>query len=203
MSKNAFWNERFNKEEYIFGKDPSQFLVENQDFIPKHGTVFVPADGEGRNSCFIAKLGADVVASDYSNVAIEKAKKLAEEQKVYVEFVLSDIEEADFPEAKYDAVVAIFIQFLNPEVRAKVFEKLKASLKPNGIFMLHGYTPKQLEYKTGGPSAIENLYTKELMNEMFAGFEILKMEECEKELDEGLGHKGFSAIIDVIAKKPE
>jgi len=99
-------------------------------------------------------------------------------------------------------VVAVFIQFSNPEERQRIFAGLAQALKPGGRLLLHGYTPKQLEYRTGGPSAVENLYTPELLRQAFAGLEIEELREYEAELNEGLAHRGRSALIDLVARKP-
>jgi hypothetical protein len=74
------------------------------------------------------------------------------------------------------------------------------SLKPGGLVLIEGYTPKQLEYNTGGPSKLENLYTAELLRSSFAGFEVLELREYEAELEEGSRHAGTSALIDFVAR---
>jgi hypothetical protein len=98
-------------------------------------------------------------------------------------------------------VAAIFVQFVGPAERALLFERIKAAVKPGGLLLMQGYTPRQLEYRTGGPSAVENLYTAELLRAEFAGWEILELREHEDVLDEGMGHKGRSALIDLVARK--
>jgi len=60
-------------------------------------------------------------------------------------------------------VVAIFIQFAGPGLRARIFAGIKRALRPGGLLLLQGYRPKQLEYRTGGPPLVENLYTEELL----------------------------------------
>ena len=71
-----------------------------------------------------------------------------------------------------------------------------------GILVLQGYTPKQLEYRTGGPPIASHMYTPELLRESFAGMEILELREYEAELAEGNGHKGRSALVGLVARKP-
>lgn len=75
------------------------------------------------------------------------------------------------------------------------------TLKPGGLFILQGYTPKQLEYRTGGPSLIEHLYTEEMIRELSQGLEILNIQCYEKELSEGARHTGMSALLGMVAKK--
>lgn len=195
------WDERFSTDEYIFGKTPSQFVTKFAPSLKPNSKILLPADGEGRNSCYLASLGHVVFANDFSNVGVEKAKALAGEMGVSVDFSIADIENMEWSSEEFDAIFAVFIQFSPPNARAKVFEGIKKALKKGGVLYLHGYTPKQLEYKTGGPPCADNLYTQELLSEAFAEFDIKTLEEYETELSEGAGHKGMSALIDLVAIK--
>ena len=77
---------------------------------------------------------------------------------------------------------------------------LKRAVVPGGRIFLHGYTPKQLEYRTGGPPEAERLYTEELLRTAFADCDIDELRAYEAELDEGPGHRGSSALIDLVAR---
>jgi len=99
-------------------------------------------------------------------------------------------------------VVAIFIQFVGPEQRDQIFQGMKRAVKPGGIVMLHGYTPEQVELGTGGPPQAENMYTEEMLQQAFDDFEILELRAYRRHVDEGEGHSGDSALIDLVARKP-
>ena len=197
-----FWNERFNKDEFIFGKEPNEYLVEQTRKYLKLGSkVLCIADGEGRNGVWLAKQGMQVVGFDASDIALAKAKQFARDNQVEIEYSFSDTDSFDWQKNTYDAVVGIFIQFADPSMRKRIFEQTYETLKPGGIFILQGYTPKQLEYKTGGPSLIEHLYTEELIRGLAKSFEILDLCCYEKELNEGARHAGMSALLGLVAKK--
>jgi hypothetical protein len=66
---------------------------------------------------------------------------------------------------------------------------------------LQGYGPKQLEYKTGGPSRLENLYTRELLEQAFGDFASLEVREHDSVIHEGAGHGGLSALVDLVGRK--
>lgn len=197
-----FWNERFNKDEFIFGKEPNEYLVEQTRKYLKLGSkVLCIADGEGRNGVWLAKQGMQVLGFDASDIALAKAKQFARDNQVEIEYSFSDTDSFDWQKNTYDAVVGIFIQFADPSMRKRIFEQTYETLKPGGIFILQGYTPKQLEYKTGGPSLIEHLYTEELIRGLAKNFEILDLCCYEKELNEGARHAGMSALLGLVAKK--
>jgi hypothetical protein len=107
----------------------------------------------------------------------------------------------NWPTNHFDGVALIFVQFAAPEVRQRLFSNVQASLKPGGTMILQGYTPKQLDYKTGGPPLLSHLYTEGMLREAFRDMEILKLQVYEAELKEGEGHHGYSALIGMVARK--
>jgi 2-polyprenyl-3-methyl-5-hydroxy-6-metoxy-1,4-benzoquinol methylase len=197
-----FWNERFDKEEFIFGKEPNEYLtLQTRRYLKPKSKVLCIADGEGRNGVWLAKQGMQVVGFDASDIALTKAKQFAKDNQVEIEYSFSDTDSYDWQVNTYDAVIGIFIQFADPQMRARIFQKTYEALKPGGIFILQGYTPKQLEYKTGGPSLIEHLYTEVMIRDLTNEFEILDLCCYEKELNEGARHAGMSALLGLVAKK--
>jgi 2-polyprenyl-3-methyl-5-hydroxy-6-metoxy-1,4-benzoquinol methylase len=198
----ARWNKRYAQTEYVFGKAPNAFLASQAPLLRSGMRALSVADGEGRNSVWLAEQGLEVTAFDFSPPALEKARTLAAERGVAVNFEQGDIYGWRWPVAAYDVVVAIFVQFADPAMRAFKFERMRAALKPGGLILLQGYTPRQLEYRTGGPSMIENLYTPELLQQSFAGMEIVLLTQYERELNEGARHAGMSAVIDLVARQP-
>jgi SAM-dependent methyltransferase len=204
IDQESVWSQRYRDagEDYLFGVAPCRFLEAHRHLFDTGATALSVADGEGRNSVWLAEQGLAVTALEISPVALEKARRLARGRKVEVEFIQANILTMPWPPAAYDFVVGIFIQFVGPDEREIQFARLRTAVKPGGVLLLHGYTPKQLEYKTGGPSAVENLYTQAFLREEFADFEILELHEYEDELTEGHGHRGRSAVIDLIARRP-
>ena len=200
----SVWSARYREagEDYVFGTQPNRFLANHAALLAGGRTVLSVADGEGRNSVWMARQGLEGTATELSPVALEKASRLAAGHHVEVEFVLADAVTWAYPSAAFDFVVGIFIQFVVGEKRQQMFDGMKKALKPGGHLLLQGYTPKQLEYRTGGPSAVENLYTAEMLREAFADLEIEHLQEYEDVLDEGLGHRGQSALVGLIARKP-
>src|SRR5262245_10493572 len=115
---------------------------------------------------------------------------------------LVDVHNWNYPEADFDVVVEIFTQFSSPAERALKWSGMKRSLKSGGLLIIQGYTPKQLEYGTGGPKQIENLYTRAILERAFAEFRLLSIVEEEREIHEGTSHGGMSAVINLTATKP-
>jgi SAM-dependent methyltransferase len=198
----ARWESRFAKPEYEFGKAPNDFLVRCKKLLPKCGKALAVADGEGRNGVWLAEQGLDVLSIDFSPAAQKKAQALAAERGVTIAVEQADVHAWPYPDAAFDVVVEIFTQFSTPAERQKKWAGMRRALKPGGLLILEGYTPKQLQYGTGGPKQIEHLYTRAMLEQAFGDFRDLKIVEEEREMNEGAGHAGMSAVIGLTGRKP-
>ncbi|WP_454599183.1 SAM-dependent methyltransferase [Qipengyuania sp. SM2507] len=197
-----FWDNRYRAEDYVFGTAPNAFLSREAHRIPAGSQVLAVADGEGRNSVFLAEQGFDVVATDISERGLAKARRLAAERGVEVDFRQIDVGTWGWPIAKFDAIVAIFIQFADPSQRATLFENFARCFKPGGILLMQGYRPEQLAYGTGGPPLADSMYTEAMLRAAFDLWDIELLESHDSEISEGCGHSGMSALIDLIAQRP-
>lgn len=197
----AFWDARFAGEDYWYGTEPNAWLVREARRLRPGGAVLVPADGEGRNGVWLARNGFRVTAVDVSARGLAKARRLAERQGVSLELEHADLRAWRWPEACFDGVVAIFAHFA-PEIRAVLHRRMLEALVPGGLLLLEAYTPDQLRYGTGGPRDPTLLYRAAELRADFAAAELLLLEEVETVLAEGIGHRGRSAVVRLIARRP-
>jgi SAM-dependent methyltransferase len=195
------WEQRFAVPDYAFGKAPNYFLASCKPLLPRSGKALAVADGEGRNGVWLAEQGLDVVSLDFSPSAQRKVRDLAKERGVTVTVLQGDAHTFDYPEAAFDVVVEIFTQFSTPAERAVKWTGMRKALRPGGLLIIQGYTPKQLQYGTGGPKEIENLYTRAMLEEAFCDLHDVTIVEEELELHEGTSHGGMSAVINLTARK--
>lgn len=202
MSEQEQWNARYAGEEFLFGEEPNAFLATQSQVLRPDMKALAIADGEGRNGVWLAQQGLDVVSIDVSEVALAKAARLAKSREVSLDLQLVDVVGWEWPPEEFDLVVAIFIQFANPAERERIFAGIRRTLKPGGLLLLEGYRPEQIAYGTGGPPTVENLYTADMLRSAFAEFEVLSLSEYDAEIQEGSGHSGMSALIDLVARKP-
>ncbi|WP_204848351.1 SAM-dependent methyltransferase [Rhodopila globiformis] len=197
------WDIRYSGADYLFGKAPNAFLASQAGRLRPGQVALAVADGEGRNGVWLAGQGLDVLSIDASIAAQEKARHLAEAQGVQLRLELADLSEWAFPEVAFDVIAAIFIQFAGPDLRALLFRRMKQALRPGGLILLEGYRTEQLRYGTGGPPYVENLYTEVMLRETFSDFETLLLASYDAVIEEGSAHKGLSALIDLVARKPD
>jgi len=203
MSEFERWQTRFSTPGYLFGKEPNAFVKRNAYLIKTKagGRALSIADGEGRNGVFIAQCGLNVLSLDFSPTAQEKARQLAAERGVTIRTEIADLATWQWPVEAFDLIAGIFFQFTPPDLRSKVFAHIKRALKPGGILLIEGYGPKQLEYKTGGPSELDRLYTPKMLRDAFGDLSELDIKEYDAEVDEGSGHAGMSALVDLVGRK--
>ncbi|MFT7400774.1 MAG: SAM-dependent methyltransferase [Hydrogenophaga sp.] len=195
------WNQRFAAPGFLFGAEPNGWLREHACVWSPGERVLCVADGEGRNSVWLAEQGLTVEAFDIAETGVAKARALAAQRGVAVSFAVADCDDYAWPEAACDGVAAIFVQFADPDLRERLFARMVRALKPGGRLVLQGYTPRQLEYRTGGPPLASHLYTPTLLRDAFNGLDIEHLREYEADLSEGSGHSGRSALIGLVARR--
>jgi SAM-dependent methyltransferase len=201
----ASWDDRYAGDDYLFGTEANQFLVSCRTLLGGDDLTatraLCVADGEGRNSVWLAGQGCQVDAFDPSSVAVAKARRLAEHRAVSVDYSVADADSWPWPEDTYDVVAAIFIQFADPDLRRRIYDRIARALKPGGLLLLEGYTLDQLQYGTGGPRSPDHLYTEEQLRAELGAFEIERLHAYHASIEEGPGHSGMSAVCDVIARR--
>ncbi|MCB1054637.1 MAG: class I SAM-dependent methyltransferase [Acidobacteria bacterium] len=199
MSGNA-WDQRFSGDDYLYGTEPNDFLREHAQFLPP-GRVLSLAEGEGRNGVFLAERGYRVVGADSSAVGLSKARRLAAERGVEIETHLVDLAELEIEPRAWQGVVSIFCHLPRP-VRRRLYRQVVEGLAPGGVLLLEAYNPAQLGRGTGGPPVAELMVDLVSLREDLAGLELLHAVELERDIEEGRLHRGPSAVVQVVARRP-
>jgi len=196
------WDERYSEPGFAYGTEPNDFLAANAErYLRPNGEVISLAEGEGRNAVFLARRGFRVTAVDGSAVGLEKARVLAGKHGVDLQTVVADLGVFDPGVERWDGIVSIWCH-LPSALRERLHRSIVSALRPGGVFLLEAYTPDQLRYKTGGPSAAEFLMTLAAVRNELAGLEFLEAGEKLREVHEGKYHDGMSAVLQVVARKP-
>lgn len=199
-----FWNERYAEQEYVYGKAPNKYFQEKLDEL-RPGRILLPAEGEGRNAVYAARMDWEVSAFDISEEGKNKAEKLAREYKVELDYKVGGLYAMDYREEEFDAIGLIFAHFPK-EIKEDYFQQFHKLLRPDGVIIFEAFSREQIDYqkknpKSGGPKDAEMLYTKEELETAFKGYIFEEFEEMEIELEEGEYHKGKAAIIRFLARK--
>ena len=202
MAEQQTWDERYQGATYAFGTEANAWLRQQAHRFHAGQRVLCVADGEGRNSVWLAGLGLTVQAFDVSPVGVAKAQALAQQAGVQVEFEVADCRHWHWPLQTYDWVVAIFIQFADPDMRQAMFAKMRQCLRPGGQLLLLGYSQAQLALTSGGPRVPSHLYSVDGLRQELDGWELLSLEAFEAVLSEGPRHQGLAALVSCVARQP-
>ena len=194
MERMSFWDERYSRDEYVYGVAPNRWLASESRRIRPGGRVLSLGEGEGRNAVWLAERGFEVVAVDASAVGLEKARRLAASRGVTIQTHLEHLAGYRPEPASYDALVLVYLH-LGPKHRAAVHAAGAAALKPGGVVIVEAFTPGQLAHRSGGPKQLDFLYDAATLRADLAGVSWDVLEELEIDLAEGPLHQGRAAVV--------
>lgn len=200
----ARWNDRYSKEEFAYGEEPNNYLKEQLTKIAV-GKILFPAEGEGRNAVYAAKIGWTVSAFDISNEGKSKAIRLAEKNNVTIDYKVGELERLDFETEQFDAIALIYAHF-PANIKSLYHKTLDKYLKNDGIIIFEAFSKKHINYvtandKVGGPKDIDSLFSIDEIKSDFPNYEIIELEEKEIELTEGVFHNGTGSVIRFVGRK--
>lgn len=199
-----FWDERYSQPGFAYGTNPNEYLKEKLQTL-SFGKILFPAEGEGRNAVYAAKLGWDVCAFDQSKEGKNKALQLAQKKGVEIDYTVSDFENILYPESNFDTLALIFAHFPSDK-RKEYHQKLSSLLKKNGMLIIEGFSKSHSGLQkenpnAGGPKDISMLYDPEELKADFEGFDFIESYQGQTELDEGLYHIGKASVVRIFALK--
>ncbi len=195
------WDQRYDRDDFFYGVEPNDFLVAQAPRLKPGSAVLCLAEGEGRNACYLAGLGHQVTAIDSSLVGLTKLDRLAENRGLRVETVCADLADCELEPRGWDAIVAIWCHLPVP-LRQQVHRQSVAALRPGGLFILEAYAPEQLQFGTGGPPTRDLLMALPTVQQELAGLDWRVAQALEREVQEGTGHHGRSAVIQLVGQRP-
>lgn len=198
------WEDRYSKNEYAYGVEPNEFLKEQ---LPKIavGTILIPAEGEGRNAVFAAKLGWAVSAFDISTEGRKKALKLAQENNVMIDYQVGELPALGYKHEQFDAIALIYAHF--PAILKSAYHTLLSGyLRKGGIIIFESFSKNHLAYrdkneKVGGPADIASLFSIDEVKSDFKDYDIITLTEDVITLKEGVYHNGDGSVIRFVGRK--
>ena len=174
------WNRKHASGEHHFAGRPNRFLVAEAEGL-EPGRALDLACGEGRNAVWLAERGWQVTGVDFSDVALEGARRLAADRNVDVDWLEADLREYVPEEAAYDLVTVLYLQLPGDE-RCTVLERAARAVAPGGTLLVVGHDRENLEHGVGGPRDPRVLFTPE---EIAAELPGLRIEKAERVLRDG------------------
>jgi len=189
------WDERYRGDEFVWRTEPNQFLVAEVADLPP-GRALDVACGEGRNAVWLATRGWQVTGADFSPVGLTKARRLAVEHGVEVDWVEADVVEWDPPAGAFDLVIVFYLH-LPSDDRHRVMVHVQKALAAGGTLLVVGHDTSNLMGGYGGPQDPTVLFTPEQVASDLAELRIVRADHVRRDVDTSQGRR---VAIDALVR---
>ncbi len=200
-----FWDEKFDRPDYRYGRSPNAFVAQTlPELIDPGQTVLCVGDGEGRNGVWCAEQGFKTTSLEPSKVGTQKIAALAQQRGVELAIIHDRMTDQAVQPHSFDAVVLTFIH-APAQTRQQLHQACIRALRPGGVIVLEAFTPAQLTNNrpSGGPPTEALMFTPEMLRDDFADLTIETLTEEVVQLDEGPGHRGPADVVRLVARRGE
>jgi tellurite methyltransferase len=182
------WDRRYDEGSHQ-SLTPDPFLVSAYDqFVAPNvkyvGRALDLVGGVGRHALYLAERGWLATLMDVSEVALQRARRLAEERELHIFTEQVDLSQVQLPVSAYDLIVVFFY------LERSLLPQIAAALRPGGFLIYKTYTRDQVKLG-GGPSHPMHLLEPDELLNAFAGLQILHYRETIKD----------KAVAELVAKK--
>ena len=191
------WNERYRTEELIWRAEPNRFLVEEVADLPP-GRALDVACGEGRNALWLASRGWRTTGVDFSHEGLAKARRIASERKIEVEWIEADVTTWLPEQSSYDLVVLAYVH-MPAALRTRLHQHMAAGVAPGGTFLVIAHDLTNLENGYGGPQSADVLFTPDdvVRDVADSGLDVVVAKRVERLVETADGER---KAIDVIVR---
>jgi len=191
------WDERYAASDLVWSAEPNQFVAEELAELPP-GRALDLAAGEGRNAIWLARRGWQVTAVDFSQVALDKGRRVAGDTPV--RWVCADATTWAEPSA-YDLVLLAYLQLPPPQRRAAV-RAAYDSLAAGGTLLLVAHDATNLTEGTGGPQDPAVLMTAEdvLGDLADRACDVVRAERVSRTVGDGHGEEPARTAWDCLVR---
>lgn len=192
LKGSSYWNARFQEQGFAYGEEPNDFLLSCAPHLTR-GKALSLGEGEGRNAVYLAKMGFEVTAVDFSEVGLQKAQALAHHHGVQIQCICADLKDFDMSRESWHLVVSVFSQ---PEsvVRQRLYGQLAQSLHLGGAFVL--------ESKVGADTSGKERYPGlDVLRQEIGPLHVIHAREEERVLSEGPYHQGPQQTAQIWAQR--
>ncbi|OLB82676.1 MAG: methyltransferase [Actinobacteria bacterium 13_2_20CM_2_71_6] len=191
----AEWDQRYAGTELVWSAEPNRFVAAELADLPP-GRALDLAAGEGRNAIWLAARGWRAVAVDFSAVAIDKGRRIAERAGIEVDWGVADVLAYRPEAASFDAVLIAYLHIPPADFRT-VLDRARTALAPGGVLLVIGHDLTNITDGVGGPQHPELLYTPEAITAHLDGLHVDRAERARRPV---AGDAGTKDAIDTVVR---
>jgi SAM-dependent methyltransferase len=186
------WDRRYAAADRVWSAAPNPWVATTiGDWFT--GRALDLGAGEGRHSVWLAALGWQVTAVDFSATGIEHGRRGADDVGVEVDWVVADVRTWAPPAGETFDLVLVAYLHLNDDV----LERVRDWLAPGGAMVVIGHALRNLTEGVGGSSDARLLPTE-------AGYRAASHGLIVEQLGEVVRHVADGDAIDLVlvARRP-
>ncbi len=192
------WNQRYADAELVWSAEANRFLVQEVEDLPQGRALDLGA-GEGRNAIWLAERGWRVTAVDFSGIAVQKARRLAEARGVEVSWIEADLRSYSPARGAFDLVVLVYIH-LPGEERRTVVRRAADAVAAGGTLLVIGHDRSNLHKGYGGPQDPTILFSPDDITDDLAGIEELHVVRADRVRRPVMTDDGERNAIDALVR---
>ena len=181
----ADWDRRYSATGLLWTASPNRFVVAELAGLPP-GRALDLGCGEGRNAIWLAERGWQVSAVDFSPVGLDKARRLAGERGVTVNWVSADLRDYQPRPGAFDLVLLAYLH-LPPRNWWTVLHSARDTLAPGGTLLVVGHDVANIAEGVGGPQDPAVLYTPQSVAAELSGLDIRRADRVRRPVQTDTG----------------
>jgi SAM-dependent methyltransferase len=193
------WDERYAGSDLVWSADANRFVVEVVAGWPPGRAVDL-ACGEGRNAIWLAQQGWEVTAVDFSTVAVERGRRLADAAGVEIEWVCADATIHRAEAGTLDLALVCYLQLPSDQLRT-VLVHARQALAPGGAVVVIAHALENLEHGVGGPQDPSVLPTVEQVVGALDGLVVERGSNVTRPVTTADGERDAIDLV-VVARRP-
>ena len=192
------WNQRYADAELVWSAEANRFLVQEVAAL-RPGRALDLGAGEGRNAIWLSERGWRVTAVDFSNIGLQKARRLAEARGVEVDWTEADLRSYSPARRAFDLVVLVYIHLPGEERRALV-RRAADAVAAGGTLIVIGHDRSNIEEGYGGPQDPAILFSPDDISDDLAGIEGLRVVRADRVMRPVMTDDGERNAIDALVR---
>lgn len=195
------WDARYRGSDLVWPDAPNRFVEEHTAGLTP-GTALDVAAGEGRNALWLAERGWKVTAVDFSEVAVQRGRKLAAERGIDLTWRVADVTTMELGSQRYDLVLVSYLH-LPPDQLADIHRRAAAAVGSGGTLVVIGHDRTNLDHGHGGPQDLELLLDpSELAGRVSeVGLEVEQARRVTRPVETDAGQRSAIDAL-VVARRP-
>ena len=191
------WDRRYAGRELLWTGEPNRFLVAETAGL-RPGRALDIACGEGRNAVWLAEQGWQATGVDFSEVALAKARQLADVRGVQTDWVAADLVDYRPEPYAFDLVIVFYLQ-VSAAQRHAIVRAAAEAVARGGTFLLVAHDSSNLEQGHGGPQEPEVLYTAEDVVADLDGLQVERAARIERPVQTPEGERvALDALVRAV-----